>query len=342
MRRGYSRTLVKFGAFALVMVFLTVCLFAVFGEYRSRSTSTYTAVFTDVSKLKAGESVRFAGVRVGSVQKLSMRPDKTIVVTFDADRDIAITEGTHAMVRYLNLVGDRYLELVDAEGSNTILTPGAEIPAARTAPALDLDLLLGGLKPVIRGLNAQDVNALAASLIQIVQGQGTTMESLLSQTSSFSDALADKSAVIQQLIDNLKTTLKTLSAQGTQFSGAVDRLEQLISELSTDREPIGAAIDSLSAGTASLADVLTDTRPPLAETVDQLSRLAPNIAEKQDRIETALVKAPENYRKLVRIGSYGSFVNYYICSLGVRVTDLQGRTAVFPVFKQDGGRCEEN
>lgn len=342
MRRGESRMLVKFGAFALVMVFLTVCLFAVFGEYRSGSTSTYTAVFADVSKLKAGESVRFAGVRIGSVRKLTMRPDKTIAVTFDADREIALTDGTRAVVRYLNLVGDRYLELVDAEGSNRILSPGAEIPPTRTAPALDLDLLLGGLKPVIRGLDAQDVNALAASLIQIVQGQGTTMESLLSQTSSFSQALADKSAVVQQLIDNLRATLKTLSAQGTQFSGALDRLEQLVSELSADREPIGTAIDSLSTGTASLADLLVDTRPPLAETVDQLSRLAPNIAEKQDRLETALVKAPENYRKLVRIGAYGSFVNYYICSLGVRVTDLQGRTAVFPVFKQDGGRCEEN
>ncbi len=342
MRRGDSGTLIKLGSFTLVMVFLTVCLFAVFGEYRSGSTATYTAVFTDVSKLKAGESVRFAGVRVGTVKELSMRPDKSIVVTFDAERDLSITEGTHAVVRYLNLVGDRYLELVDTEGSNRILPPGAQIPRTRTAPALDLDLLLGGLKPVIRGLNAQDVNTLAASLIQIVQGQGPTMESLLSQTSSFSAALADKSAVIQQLIDNLRTTLKTLSAQGTQFSGALDRLEQLVSELAADREPIGAAIDSLNAGTATLAELLVDTRPPLAETVDQLSRLAPNIAEKQDRIETALVKAPENYRKLVRIGSYGSFVNYYICSLGVRVTDLQGRTAVFPVFKQDGGRCEEN
>ena len=59
-------------------------------------------------------------------------------------------------------------------------------------------------------------------------------------------------------------------------------------------------------------------------------------------VETSIAKAPENYRKLVRIGSYGSFVNYYLCSIGVRVTDLQGRTAVFPVFVQDNGRCAEN
>ncbi|UXA19764.1 MCE family protein [Mycobacterium sp. SMC-4] len=342
MRQRGNSTIVKFAIFTMITAFLTACLFAVFGNYRSATTNTYSAIFTDVSKLKAGDTVRFAGVQVGSVNRLVMQPDHTVVVTFDTDREIALTAGTTVAVRYLNLVGDRYLDLVDGQGSSAILTPGSTIPKTQTAPALDLDVLLGGLKPVIRGLNAQDVNALAVSLVQIVQGQGPTMTSLLSRTSSFTQALGDKREVVQQLIDNLQTTLATLSDEGTEFSGAIDRLQRLVTELAGDREPIGAAIDSLNAGTASLADLLTEARPPLAGAVDELTRLAPNIDDKKDRIETALVKAPENYRKLARLGSYGSFVNYYICSLAVRVTDLQGRTAQFPVFRQDGGRCEEN
>ena len=326
------------------MVALTACLFAVFGQYRGGSTNTYSAVFKDVSNLQTGETVRFAGVRIGTVKDLSMQSDKTVVVTFDADRKVVLTSGTQAVVRYLNLVGDRFLvELVDDEGSTKILPAGSQIPIAQTAPALDLDLLLSGLKPVVKGLNAQDVNALSASLIQIIQGQGGTMESLLSRTSSFSNALADKNQVIDQLIDNLRTTLAALGDQRDQFAGALERLERLVTELAGEREPIGdSAIDSLSAGTATLSDLLAEARPPLAGSIDELHRLAPNIESKLDRVETAISKAPENYRKLVRIGSYGSFVNYYICSLGVRVTDLQGRTAVFPVFKQDNGRCAEN
>lgn len=341
MRRTGIGIGLKFGIFAAVMAVLTAFLFAVFGQYRSGSANTYSAVFRDVSSLKSGETVRYGGVRIGTVDKLTMLPDKTIMVTFDADREFALTDGTRAAVRYLNLVGDRYLELVDGAGSTRALPDGAQIPVDRTAPALDLDLLLGGLKPVIRGLNAQDVNALTASLIQIVQGQGGSVDSLLTRTSSLSHALADKSEVIQALIDNLRTTLVTVSREGDRFSDAVDRLERLISGLADDRDPIGTAIESLNAGTASLTDLLADARPPLAGTVDQLNQLAPNLAEKQDRIETALQKAPENYRKLIRIGSYGSFVNYYICSLAVRVTDLQGRTAAFPVFRQDNGRCAE-
>jgi phospholipid/cholesterol/gamma-HCH transport system substrate-binding protein len=97
----------------------------------------------------------------------------------------------------------------------------------------------------------------------------------------------------------------------------------------------------LSNGTASLVDLLSEARPPLAGTVDQLSRLAPNLEVKKDRIDTALQKAPENYRKLVRLGAYGSFINYYICSIALRLSDLESKTAEFQIFHQQGGRCAE-
>jgi phospholipid/cholesterol/gamma-HCH transport system substrate-binding protein len=342
MRGSWRATLVKFGIFAVVMAVLTAFLFFIFGQYRTGSTNGYSAVFADASRLKAGQTVRVAGIRVGTVNSVSLRPDKTVLVKFDADRNIVLTTGTKAAVRYLNLVGDRYLELLDGAGSTRILPPGSQIPIDHTAPALDLDLLLGGLKPVIQGLNPQDVNALSASLIEVFQGQGPTLESLFAKTSSFSNALADNNQTVQQLIDNLNTVVVTLSENGNKFSGAIDKLQRLVSGLAQERDPIGAAITSLDNGTASLTDLLAEARPPLAGTIDQLNRLAPLLDDHKDRLDTALKKAPENYRKLVRTGAYGSFFNYYICGLSLRVTDLQGRTAVFPWLRQEGGRCTES
>ncbi|UXA06182.1 MCE family protein [Mycobacterium sp. SMC-2] len=336
-----ARTGVKFGLFATLTAVLTGFLLVVFSEYRTGSTNGYSAVFADASRLKAGDSVRAAGIRVGTVNGVALQPDNTVLVTFDADRNVVLTTGTRLAVRYLNLVGDRYLDLIDGPGSMRILPAHAQIPRDRTEPALDLDLLLSGLKPVIHGLNSQQVNALTASLLQIVQGQGGTLQSLLSKTSSFTSGLADNDQVIKQLIDNLNTVVATLDKNGDKFSGAVDRLERLVSGLSADRDPIGAAIDSLDNGTASIANLLATARPPLAATVGQLNRLAPILDQDKDHLDAALQRAPENYRKLARFGSYGSFVNYYICELSLRVTDLQGRTVVVPWFKQKDGRCAE-
>jgi phospholipid/cholesterol/gamma-HCH transport system substrate-binding protein len=334
-------TLVKFGVFAMVMVTLTVFLFLIFGQFRAGSMSGYSAVFADASQLKRGDSVRLAGIRVGSVEKVALQSDNSVLVGFNADRDVVLTRGMRAAVRYLNLVGDRYLELVDGPGSSTELPPGSRIAVDHTAPALDLDLLLGGLKPVIRGLNPRDVNTLAAALLEVFQGQGPTLQSLLSRTSSFSTDVGNKNEAIDKLIDNLNTVVDTLSKDGTQFSGAVDRLQQLISGLSEDRDPIGDAIEALSKGTASVAALLASARPPLAGTVDQLSRLAPLLDDGKGLLDSALQKAPNNYRKLARAGSYGSFVNYYICGLSFRATDFQGRTVVAPWLKQTEGRCAE-
>jgi phospholipid/cholesterol/gamma-HCH transport system substrate-binding protein len=334
-------TAVKFGAFASVALALTVCLFLIFAEFRGGSTSAYSAVFSDSSSLKAGDSVRVAGVRVGTVDDVTLRADNTVLVSFNADDDVVLTTGTRAAVRYLNLVGDRYLELLDSPGSTRVMPRGSQLPMDRTQPALDLDLLLGGLKPVIRGLDPKDVNALTTALLQIFQGQGDTIQSLLTKTSSFSKTLADNNGALEQLVDNLDKVLATLGEEGQRFSGALDRFERLTSELAADRDTIGDAIASLSSGTASIADLLTNVRPPLAATVDQVNRLAPLLDTGKGLLDAALQRAPENYRKLARVGGYGSFLNYYLCGVSVRVTDLQGRTAAFPWIKQKDGRCAE-
>jgi phospholipid/cholesterol/gamma-HCH transport system substrate-binding protein len=148
---------------------------------------------------------------------------------------------------------------------------------------------------------------------------------------------------MQQLIDNLQNVVATVTKDGDKFSGAVDRLQRLITGLAEQRDPIGDAIAALDNGTASLTDLMAEARPPLAGTVDQLNRLAPLLADEDAmaRMDLSLQKAPANYRKLVRLGSYGSFINQYLCGMNVRVSDLQGRTAYFPWIMQNTGRCGE-
>ena len=341
MRSSLVPTLVKFGAFAVVMSMLTVFLFFTFGQYRTGSVSGYSALFSDASRLRAGDSVRVAGIRVGTVNNVSLQPDKKVVVKFDADQSVVLTDGTKAAVRYLNLVGDRYLELVDGPGSAKRLGAGGQINVSHTAPALDLDLLLGGLKPLVHGLNPRDVNALSSALLEVFQGEGGTLQSLLNKSTSFTNTLADNDQTIEHLIDNLNVVAATLNKDGGQFSGAIDRLQRLVTGLADDRDTFGPAIDSLSNGTVTLADLLGKARPPLSGTVEQLSRLAPNLDNDKDRLDAQLQKAPRNYRKLTRLGVFGATIPYFLCQITLRGTDLSGKTVIGPFFTSHAQRCEE-
>jgi phospholipid/cholesterol/gamma-HCH transport system substrate-binding protein len=341
MRGSLGPTLVKFGVFAVVMSLLTLFLFFTFGQYRTGAVSGYSAIFNDASRLKAGDSVRVAGIRVGTVNGVALQPDKKVVVKFDADRSVALTEGTRAAVRYLNLVGDRYLELVDGPGSTRTLPAGGQISASHTAPALDLDLLLGGLKPLIHGLNPRDVNALSSALLEVFQGEGGTLQSLFNKSTSFTNTLADNDQTIEHLIDNLNTVAGTLNKDGGEFSGAIDRLQRLVTGLADDRDTFGPAIDALSNGTLTLADLLGKARPPLSGTIEQLRKLAPNLDNDKDRLDAALQKAPRNYRKLVRLGVFGATIPYFLCQITLRGTDLSGKTVIAPFFRSAAQRCEE-
>lgn len=331
----------KFAAFAVLMIALTAGLVAVFGQYRSGATTGFSAVFVDSSGLRSGDTVRVSGIRVGTVRKVALGSDHRSYVAFDADDSVQLTMGTRVAVRYLNLVGDRYLELTEGPGSTRLLPAGSVIPVDRTAPALDLDLLLGGFRPVISALNPQDVNALSAALLQILQGNGDTVGSLLSRSTSFATSLADHDALIGTLIENLRSMLAILQRNGDQFATTIDRMDTLMGELAQYKDPIGSAITALANGTASVSDLLAGARPPLAGTIDQLNRLAPLLDDDKERIELGLSLAPGNYKKLARLGSYGSFFNFYLCGINLKVSTLSGGTLTLPMVEQTTGRCSK-
>ena len=271
------------------MSLLTVFLFFTFGQYRTGAVTGYSARFNDASRLKAGDSVRVAGVRVGTVNGVALQPDKKVVVKFDADRSIALTDGTKAAVRYLNLVGDRYLELVDGPGSTRRLAAGGQINVSHTAPALDLDLLLGGLKPLIHGLNPRDVNALSSALLEVLQGEGGSLQSLFNKSTSFTNTLADNDQTIEHLIDNLNAVAATLNKDGGQFSGAIDRLQRLVAIWAPRHQPL----EPIDCGevAAVLVEGGHDGVQVLNQLLDRLVVVAQCIRERR-RLENSDCKVP--------------------------------------------------
>lgn len=76
-----------------------------------------------MSGLKGGNFVRIAGVEVGKVRGMSLHKDGNVTVEFAIDRNLTLTEGTRAVVRYENLIGDRFLALEDGPGGYADCNP---------------------------------------------------------------------------------------------------------------------------------------------------------------------------------------------------------------------------
>jgi phospholipid/cholesterol/gamma-HCH transport system substrate-binding protein len=333
------------GALWRIAIFLTVCLlamfamFAIFAQLRFQAEETYDAEFVNISGLQVGDFVRIAGVEVGKVKSIHLKPDTTAVVSFTTDDTVVLTEGSRAVIRYADVIGGRYLGLEEGVGSTRKLATGATIPVTRTAPALDLDALIGGFRPLFRALDPDQVNALSGQLIQALQGQGTTINSFLTQTGALTSTLADRDQLIGQVITNLNTVLGSLGDQNKQFDKAVTSLSQLVGGLSERRQDISNTVAYANAAAGGVADLLAQARPPLQKVVKETDRTAGTVLADADYFDNLINTLPDAYQVLNRQGLYGDFFSFYLCDLVLKLNGKGGQPVYVKLAGQDSGRC---
>jgi phospholipid/cholesterol/gamma-HCH transport system substrate-binding protein len=333
------------GAVWRLLVFFVVCvtgtfaLVAIFAQLRFQGEKSYNAHFTDVSGLHNGDLVRIAGVEVGKVRGISIRPDDTVLVGFNADDSVVLTKGSRAVIRYDNLIGGRYLALEEGTGSTAVLAPGQTIPVLQTSPALDLDALIGGFRPLFRALDPDQVNALSGQLIAAFQGQGGTISSFFQNASALTNTLADRDQLVEQVIGNLNVVLGSLGDQNTQFAKAIDSLSQLIGTLAGHKQEIASYVGYLNAAAGSLADLLAAARPPLQQTVHELDRSAGIIEADHDYVDNLLDTLPDAYKVLGRQGLYGDYFSFYLCNLIIKLNGKGGQPVYVKLAGQSTGRC---
>jgi phospholipid/cholesterol/gamma-HCH transport system substrate-binding protein len=314
-------------------------LLAVFAQLRFQAENSFKAEFTNVSGLINGNFVRIAGVEVGKVKKISIEPNSTALVEFTADDSVVLTQGSKAVIRYDNLIGGRYLAIEEGAGGTQKLNPGSTIPLDRTSPALDLDALIGGFRPLFRALDPDQVNALSGQLIAAFQGQGATISSFFQQTADLTNTLADRDQLIGQVIVNLNTVLGSLSDQSTQFGKAIDSLSQLVGTLAGRKQDISNAVAYGNAAAGTVADLLSQARPPLQKTVHELDRTAGLVVADKDYVDNLLATLPDAYNVLGRQGLYGNFFSFYLCDVVLKLNGKGGQPVYVKVAGQVSGRC---
>jgi phospholipid/cholesterol/gamma-HCH transport system substrate-binding protein len=314
---------IKLGIFTIVSILVTGLLAAIMGNVGFGGGTTYQAVFSTASMLQKGDDVRVAGVSVGEVKGVEHYERNQALVTFRVQSDVPLTTASLAEIRFLNLVGDRYLAL--EEGADTDAEPlesGDTIPVGQTKPALDLTTLFNGFQPLFQALNPEQVNDLSLNLVQVLQGEGGTVQGLLQKTASLTNTLADRDELIGSVVDNLSQTLTTVDSRHQQLSDLVVGLKNWMGDLARDRNVIGSSIANISDLTVVVADLLRQGRPLLKSDIAKLRQLAALLNQKKNsqNLVSLLDRLPESMTDQTRTGTYGSWYSYYICGFSGRIT----------------------
>ncbi len=332
--------------FIVITTMATGLLVILIGNLSFQGTNDYEAEFVDVAGVVEGDDVRIAGVKVGSVKAIeAVNPeggdtnDTRAVVTFSVFESASLTKATSASIRFRNLVGQRYISLAEGVGDSSTLKPGETIPISQTSPALDLTMLFNGFKPLFEALSPDDLNKLSYEVIQVFQGEGGTLKSLLQSTASVTSTLANRDALISELLDNLDFVLDRVADRETQLSALIKNFRTLVGGLNEDRDVILGSLDEISRLSVETADLVDGIRPPFVEDIKQLRRLTTNINRNKAELDRALQVLPIKLRKVGRTAIYGSFFNFFLCDFQGKVK-LPGNVNIPLKYETNSDRCD--
>jgi phospholipid/cholesterol/gamma-HCH transport system substrate-binding protein len=328
-RRSLASPLVKSIIFVIITGTVTAILGISIASSGTPGTVGYHAVFSDVTGLVVGNDVDIAGVRIGQVTSIGVYDRNEAIVGFSIQAGRQLPGSVTATIKYLNLVGQRYIELGQGTGPpNRLLSQGGTIPLARTTPALNLTVLFDGFQPLFQALSPNDVNQLSSEIIAVFQGESPDITALVATIGALTTSLATKDQVIDEVIDNLNSVLHTIASRGNELGNLITSLSELVSGLAADRQSIGTAITAIGSLSSATAGLLRVGRAPLATDIVQLRRLATNLADNSPTVNAFLQDLPAKMSDIARIASYGSWLNFYLCQAtvtGVRTAPVGGR-----------------
>lgn len=330
----------KVAVFTAVTVLLTGVLATLIGNISLVPSRTYYALFTDATGVFVGDRVRISGVEVGAVKSVDLieKDGRALArLGFSVQDSVPIYADARLQLRYENIVGQRYLNIEERPGGAERAATGSTFGTERTTPALNLTQLFNGFQPLFRALDPAQLNAFSFQLVRALQGEAGTVQSLMRNTAQLTNSLADRDRVIGGVVANLNTVLSTVGERDTKLTALIVRFRDLMSGLADSSQVIGASLPSLDRLLSATAGTLADVRPPLRSSIAGLRGIAGQLDQDRNVLDTSLQKLPFTLRTLARTGSYGSWFNFYVCGIRIKLELLDGTVTLDGV----GGSANE-
>lgn len=271
----------------------------------------YAADFTESGGLVAGDEVRIAGVKVGTVTGVALAGGH-VRVTFRV-RDAWLGDASTAAIKIKTLLGDKYLS-IDPLGPQD-QNPAQDIPLRRTVAPYDVQQALGDLAGTVGKI---DTSQLARSFEAIATTFANTPSDLhdaLTGLASLSRTIASRDNQLAQLLANTKQVSGAVADDDTQFQQLLSDGNQLLSELDDRRTVIGSLLTGTQALAQQLSGLVADDSAQLGPMLTELDQVTTVLQRNEDNLNRALSLAGPYYRLVGNTLGNGRWLDAYVCGL---------------------------
>ncbi len=283
------------------LVFVVVAGFFIAPKLREAG-EIYTIDFveTSVHGLLVGSPVKYLGVDVGKVARIEVNPENlaSVRVTVKIQKGIPIKTNMTAVLAYVGLTGQKYVEISGGTPEAENLRPHAEIPMGRGLGEKAEDIVTNlevAAKRITELLAPGNLESFRAVLAN-AERSSTTLASLLeSRRSSLDNALAGferTSVELAKVAETLGPVTNDLGELVRNFDAGTRSALGNISERFSSEElgqviqDVGAFLDTASVSLKKVESVMLEQQAELNRTfaalgiaVENLSRFSREISE---------------------------------------------------------------
>lgn len=313
MLKYRGKELIRSGLIGVVLIILVIAIGLNSQQLTSLATSVrYRALFTEAGGLSTGNSVLVSGLKVGTVNDVSLENGEALV-TFTVDGRTRLGSETTAHIRTGTILGQRVLTLEPA--GNERMRSNDVVPVSRTSSPYSLTEATNEFTENVAGTDTEALNrsldALSETIDQIAPQLGPSFDGL----SRMSQALNERNQSLGDLLKSATDLTGILSKRSGQVNALILNTNDLLSVLVAQRQAIVELLANVSTVAKAVSGVVRDNESELAPTLQKLNSVTAMLEKNRDNIAKSIPGLAKFETTLGEALSSGYFYQGFIANV---------------------------
>jgi phospholipid/cholesterol/gamma-HCH transport system substrate-binding protein len=285
VRRYSELQLVRLGAITLVVMLVIMAATFNLSKFPGFGGDTYQAYFADASGLHKGNMVQVGGIRVGRVQDVQLDHGK-VLVSFEVDHGVEFGDQSQAHVDVLNLLGEKYLNLVPAGDGQ--LDQDTPIPVDRTSSAYDIVGVFGDLTETTEQIDTHQLDQALAVVADTVNHAAPEIQASFDGIARLSQSVASRDSQIQALLSSSRDVSALLADRSADLVDLMQNSSLIFKEVERRKAAIHRLLVNARVLAIQLRGVATDNQAQLKGALGQVDDLLSLLNSKDKELKATL------------------------------------------------------
>ena len=285
MRRYTEFQVLRLGAITVVIMLVIMAAAFNLGKFPGFGGDTYQAYFTDASGLHKGNMVQVGGIRVGRVQDVELDKGK-VLVSFEVDHGVEFGKDSRASVEVLNLLGEKYLDLVPAGDGQ--LEQDTPIPVNRTSSSYDIVGVFGDLARTTEQIDTHQLDQALDVVSDSVNHAAPEIRASFDGIARLSQSVASRNDQIQALLRSSQDVSKLLADRSKDIVDLMQHSSLVFKEVERRKEAIHQLLVNARGLAVQLRGVATDNQAQIGPALKQVDGLLSLLNSKDKELKATL------------------------------------------------------